>query len=137
MPFHQDISISLSNKVAVDGYTNWTLKKEQYGVQPPLEILENIFTIRIHLDCTTKDNGALKVLPNTHREGVTRNDSLLLDKNNFKYCPVNSGGVMLMKPLLFHASNRTTNNKIRRVIHLEFSNKELAKPLRWLEKELL
>lgn len=41
---------------------------------------------------------------------------------------------MLMKPLTMHASNRTTNLKRRRVIHLEFCNQDLAKPLNWLEK---
>ena len=44
---------------------------------------------------------------------------------------------MLMKPLTLHASGRTTNQKQRRVIHMEFSNKELIEPLCWLERENL
>ncbi len=40
---------------------------------------------------------------------------------------------MLMKPLTLHASNRTTNNQQRRVIHIEFSNQKLPSPLEWLE----
>ena len=40
---------------------------------------------------------------------------------------------MLMKPLTLQASNRTTNGKQRRVIHLEFNEHELTKPLEWLE----
>lgn len=39
-----------------------------------------------------------------------------------------------MKPLLFHASNKTTNNERRRVIHIEFSNKKLPNELEWSEK---
>ena len=42
---------------------------------------------------------------------------------------------MIMKPLLLHASNRTTNNNKRRVIHVEFSNRSLADRLQWSEKE--
>jgi hypothetical protein len=40
-----------------------------------------------------------------------------------------------MKPLLLHASNRTANNKRRRVIHLEFNSHQLTKPLEWSEYE--
>ncbi|WP_371414614.1 hypothetical protein [Flavobacterium sp. 140616W15] len=39
-----------------------------------------------------------------------------------------------MKPLLFHASNKTTNNERRRVIHIEFSNIELPNGLDWSER---
>ena len=49
-------------------------------------------------------------------------------------CNVQAGGVMLMSPLLLHASNRTTNNRKRRVIHLEFSNAELPDELNWSER---
>jgi hypothetical protein len=39
-----------------------------------------------------------------------------------------------MRPLLLHVSNRTTNNKKRRVVHIEFSKTELAQGLDWGEK---
>jgi hypothetical protein len=41
---------------------------------------------------------------------------------------------MIMKPLILHGSNKTTNNKKRRVVHIEFSNRELSKDLEWSEK---
>jgi hypothetical protein len=44
---------------------------------------------------------------------------------------------MIMKPLLFHASNKTTNNERRRVIHIEFSKHELPDGLEWSEKTVL
>ena len=44
---------------------------------------------------------------------------------------------MLMRPLLMHASGRSTNNKRRRVIHIEFSNTELPAVVNWAEKEML
>src|SRR5690606_27292073 len=48
-------------------------------------------------------------------------------------CHVKVGGVMFMKPLLLHASNRTTNGMKRRVIHIEFSKRELPGDLNWSE----
>ena len=132
--YHQDISISVKDKLPIDDYQNWTFKKGQYGVQPPVDILQNCITLRIHLDHTDKFNGALKVIPNSHLEGIQRLDYIKEKKENEVICEVERGGVMLMKPLLFHSSGKTLNNKRRRVIHLEFSNKNLDGGIEWLEK---
>ena len=37
--YHQDLSISVGKKADLENYVNWTFKKGQYGVQPPIEIL--------------------------------------------------------------------------------------------------
>ncbi|WP_255452586.1 phytanoyl-CoA dioxygenase family protein [Aquimarina sp. RZ0] len=64
--YHKDISISVDKKETVESYKNWTLKKGQNGVQPPIKILQDTITIRIHLDDTDENNGALKVIPTSH-----------------------------------------------------------------------
>ncbi|MCK0110511.1 phytanoyl-CoA dioxygenase family protein [Flavobacteriaceae bacterium S0825] len=131
--YHQDLSISVNQKAELVNYSNWTYKKGQYGVQPPIEILEDTITIRIHLDKTDRNNGALKVIPKSHLSGIVRTDSKEWNLENEFICEVERGGVMLMKPLTLHASNRTTNGKKRRVIHLEFNKHNLTEPLVWLE----
>jgi ectoine hydroxylase-related dioxygenase (phytanoyl-CoA dioxygenase family) len=118
--YHQDLTISVDKKT----------------VQPPVEILEDNFTIRIHLDAATEENGALKVIPGSHLKGVVRTDQINLTDAEVKSCNVNAGGIMLMKPLLLHASGRTTNNMQRRVIHLEFSRTILPIELIWSERLL-
>ena len=137
VPYHQDLSVSVNQKVALDGYTNWTSKKGQFGVQPPIEILARTITLRIHFDKTNQFNGALKVISKSHKRGIIRTVSKDWNLDAEHICPVEKGGVMLMKPLTLHASNRTTNNKQRRVIHLEFCDIELPKPLKWLERVAL
>ncbi len=132
--YHQDLSISVNKKTAKKDYINWTYKKGQYGVQPPTKILKDTITIRIHLDDTNKNNGALKVIPKSHLNGIVRVNSKDWCIKNEHLCEVKKGETMLMKPLTIHASNKTTNNKQRRVIHLEFCNQNLEKPLNWLEK---
>jgi len=132
--YHQDLSISVDKKMELENYVNWTFKKEQYGVQPPIEILKDTITIRIHLDKTSKNNGALKVIPKSHLNGITRTDSKDWNIKNEFVCEVEKGGAMLMKPLTLHASNRTTNGKKRRVIHLEFNKHNLTEPMEWLER---
>jgi ectoine hydroxylase-related dioxygenase (phytanoyl-CoA dioxygenase family) len=131
--YHQDLSISVDQKMELENYSNWTFKKGQYGVQPPIEILEDTITIRIHLDKTDKNNGALKVIPKSHLNGIVRAESKGWNLENEFICEVEKGGAMLMKPLTLHASNRTTNGKKRRVIHLEFNKHNLTEPLAWLE----
>lgn len=70
--WHQDLTISVDKKIDLDGFGPWTSKQDQFAVQPPLAFLENIFTVRIHLDDTDEHNGALRVIPGSHRKGIYR-----------------------------------------------------------------
>jgi len=56
--YHQDLTISVNSKSDIEGFGPWTVKQNQFAVQPPLAILENVFTLRIHLDDTDENNGA-------------------------------------------------------------------------------
>jgi hypothetical protein len=57
----QDLTITVDGKGEFPGFSAWTVKQDQFGVQPPVEVLENIFTVRIHLDDRDEGNGALRV----------------------------------------------------------------------------
>ncbi|MEP7374907.1 MAG: phytanoyl-CoA dioxygenase family protein [Chitinophagaceae bacterium] len=131
--YHQDLTISVREKSEVNGFGPWSVKENQYAVQPPLDILENNFTIRIHLDDTTAGNGALRVIPKSHLKGVFRPENIDWTTEAEVACDVLKAGIMIMRPLLLHASSRTTNNQKRRVVHIEFSNKNLPSPLEWSE----
>lgn len=131
--YHQDLTISVNDKTDMTGFGPWTIKQDRYAVQPPLKVLENNFTVRIHLDETTAENGALRVIPKSHLKGIYRPENFDLPKEFEVICNVSAGGIMIMRPLLLHASSRTTNNQARRVIHIEFSNQTLPAPLQWSE----
>lgn len=128
---HRDLTIAVTDKYEVIGYGPWLVKPGQFAVQPPLALLRDNFTIRIHLDDTTAENGALNVVPGSHIDEITANNT---EGSNRVCCNVSRGGVMLMRPMLLHASARTTNGKPRRVVHLEFSRTALPLPLQWAEK---
>jgi ectoine hydroxylase-related dioxygenase (phytanoyl-CoA dioxygenase family) len=132
--YHQDLTISVDKKMELEGFGPWTTKQNQFAVQPPSKILEDNFTIRIHLDSATSENGALRVIPGSHTIGILRSDEIK-QQHLEQTCSVEAGGVMLMKPLLLHASGRTINNRQRRVVHLEFSRTELPQGLNWSEKQ--
>jgi ectoine hydroxylase-related dioxygenase (phytanoyl-CoA dioxygenase family) len=133
--WHQDLTISVDKKTDLSGYGPWTVKQNQFAVQPPLNILQNNFTIRIHLDDTDARNGALKVIPGSHLKQIIRPENIDWATGSEHTCSVKAGGIMIMRPLLMHASNRTTNNKPRKVIHIEFSNANLPEGIKWSEKE--
>jgi ectoine hydroxylase-related dioxygenase (phytanoyl-CoA dioxygenase family) len=133
VPFHQDLNISVTKKHDIEGYNSWTFKNGINGVHTPLDILKSTLKLRLYLDNTTKENGALRVIPKSHNKGIILKNPEDWNVTTEKTCEVNCGDVMLMKPLLIHASNRTISNKPRRVIHLEINTKQLKHPLNWLE----
>ncbi|TWI96725.1 phytanoyl-CoA dioxygenase PhyH [Mucilaginibacter frigoritolerans] len=132
--WHQDLTISVDKKIDLPGYGPCTIKPNQYAVQPPITILEDNFTVRIHLDDTDEGNGALKVIPGSHLKGIYRTESIDWNTEVENVCNVKAGGVMIMRPLLMHASSRTTTNKKRRVVHIEFSRYSLPDGINWAEK---
>ncbi len=131
--WHQDLTISVDKRIQLEGFGPWTVKHNQYAVQPPLDILEHNYTIRIHLDDTNEKNGALKVIPGSHLRGVQRPELLDLQATPEVSCPVKKGGIMIMRPLLLHASSRSTGGSNRRVVHIEFTDRRLPEGLQWSE----
>jgi ectoine hydroxylase-related dioxygenase (phytanoyl-CoA dioxygenase family) len=75
------------------------------------------------------------VVPGSHRKGICRPETIDWTKEREAICPVPEGGIMLMHPLLLHASGRSTSHRKRRVIHLECSNQALPAPLYWSERQ--
>lgn len=132
--WHQDLTISVDRKLPLPSFGPWTVKGDQFAVQPPPNILQSMYTLRIHLDDTDETNGALRVLPGSHRNGIER---YFPDKSRHQIEEmgrVPRGGIMIMRPLLQHASSRSSAGKRRRVIHIEFSREELPVGLNWAER---
>ncbi|MCC2546250.1 phytanoyl-CoA dioxygenase family protein [Hymenobacter sp. BT175] len=135
--WHQDLMINVDRKANLPGFGPWTSKPEGVAVLPPPAVLDDIVTIRLHLDDCDADNGALKVVPGSHRAGVLLAAELPAYTKESVTCAVPAGGAMLMKPLLLHASSRSTSGRSRRVLHLEFSSVELPGGVQWREQQEL
>lgn len=133
--WHQDLMINVDRRAAdLPGFGPWTTKAGWVAVQPPAAVLENTVTIRLHLDDCDATNGALKVVPGSHLGGVVPPETIAARTATATGCAVPAGGAMLMKPLVLHASSRSTSARPRRVIHLEFSDAELPQGLAWRER---
>ena len=131
--WHQDLSIAVEQRHEVRGYAAWTRKAGVQCVQPPVEVMEKILAVRLHLDDCSASNGALKVLPGTHRMKKLAAFDVESNQHSIaeRICEVSVGGAVLMRPLLLHASSPMEVVTSRRVIHLEFANFELPDPLCW------
>jgi hypothetical protein len=134
--WHQDLSIAVADRAAVPGFTGWSVKQGIQHVQPPASVLENMLTVRIHLDDCGEDNGPLRVLRGSHRQGRFTDEQIAQwqQSGNEVTCLVPRGGILLMRPLLLHASSSAKNPRHRRVIHLEYAANPLPAGLRWFEQ---
>ena len=133
--WHQDLTINLIDKKEIPNFRNWRVQSERTIVQPDRAFLESIFTIRIHLDDCTETNGALRIIEASHQLGVVKMKDWIKQKEGVeKICEVQKGGILIMKPLTLHSSRRSENQRNRRIIHLEFTDKELPDGLNWKEK---
>jgi len=133
--WHQDLTIAVRERKDVAGFGPWTMKAGLAHVQPPAEIMAGILAIRLHLDESELDNGPLRVIPGSHKEGRLSADRIgCWEKRTSVICTIPSGGALLMRPLLLHASSACTAPKPRRVIHLEFAAADLPDGLEWQDR---
>lgn len=131
--WHQDLTLALGHQVEVPGFGLWSVKDGIPHVQPPVELLEQMLTVRVHLDEADESNGALRVLPGTQDLGRLTAVRIqeLRGKIDEHLCAVSAGDAVLMRPLLLHASNRSTSVGRRRVLHIEYAGFALPPALKW------
>ena len=99
VPWHQDLTITVRDRIDVEGFGPWTIKDGVQNVQPPQEILSRILAMRIHLDENDADNGPLRVIPGSHHYGRLLAPQIAnCDKNDSVTCFVPRGGALLMRP---------------------------------------
>lgn len=123
--WHQGTALPLRERRDATGWGPWSVREGVICAHAPAAALEQVLAIRIHLDNSTTENGPLRVLPGTHKSGVLSDDAIheLSLKVHEIVCEVPSGGILLMKPLLVHASSKVLQSKRRRVLHLEYSSR--------------
>ena len=93
------------------------------------------FIIRIHLEDMLNEHGAMSVIPGSHKKTLDVEQINLITKNSVEYiAEVYSGGIQILSPLLINCNPPSRNQKLRRIIQLEFSSLTLPNPLNWKEE---
>lgn len=131
--WHQDRTVAVSGQFSATGWGQWTKKAGVWHVQPPLEVLEDMLTIRIHLDDTERSNGCLRIIPASHRLGLIATRQLTLRTRNAQVveCEVKAGDAVLMRPHILHASCKSVTLLPRRILHFEYSSYKLPQGICW------
>ena len=136
VPWHQDLAIAVAERIDTPGFGPWSVKHGIVHVQPPEHILASMTTVRLHLDDCAADNGALRIIPGSHRRGelATEEISAWTNRQEPVVCDLSKGGALLMRPLLLHSSSRARTPMHRRVLHIEYATEELPNGLKWFER---
>jgi ectoine hydroxylase-related dioxygenase (phytanoyl-CoA dioxygenase family) len=136
VPWHQDLTIAVQERRELPGYGPWSVKDGVPHVQPPAPFLESMLTIRLHLDDCGEANGALRVIPGSHRRGKLSSSEITEARaqQSEVLCSMRAGDALLMRPLLLHASSEAREASHRRVVHLEYATLPLPDGLAWAER---
>jgi ectoine hydroxylase-related dioxygenase (phytanoyl-CoA dioxygenase family) len=128
--WHQDTALPLERRREVEGWGPWSTKEGVEYAQAPASALERIVALRVHLDDSTPENGPLRVIPGSHTLGVL-SDAAIRDlgaRQRPHECIVARGGILVMRPLLVHASSKSAVPAPRRVLHIEYASTFCLEP---------
>ena len=122
--WHQDTALPLEARVDTPGWGPWSLKAGANYAHAPAEALGRIVAVRVSLDDSRPDNGPLRVLPDTHTVGVLTDPAIAEAASLVEPvdCCVDAGGVVVMRPLIVHASSKASADRPRRVLHIEYAD---------------
>lgn len=124
--WHQDLTIAVQERREVEGFGPWTEKEGVPHVQPPVDVLERMVAVRLHLDDCSERNGPVRVIPGSHRSGRLTSAEVAIQRKKVPevVCTVPRGGVLAFHSLLLHASSPALEPVHRRVVHVEYVGAE-------------
>ncbi len=121
--WHQDLSIPVASREQHNDWPGLSCKQGQWFAQAPASYLARCLALRLHLDRCGQHDGALRVLPGTHRHG--RLSAAQIESWQQRVAPVScyaeAGEILLMRPTLLHASSKCQSDSRRRVLHFLFA----------------
>ena len=108
---HRDRSFPVKRRTSEADWAGWSWKEGKLFARPPRKIVESLLAVRVHLDETNEQTGALQVVPESHRDDGKVGPRVV--------CSVSKGGLLVMHPSLLHASSKLASGQ-RRVLHYVF-----------------
>lgn len=131
--WHQDRTVTLNRRLKMPGWGSWTEKEGVHHVQPPSAVLEQMLTIRIHVDDADEEGGCLRVIPGSDKLGILTQDEIdrAVRTSTPQACVAAAGDALIMRPLILHSSRKSRRHAHRRVVHLEYSSYDLPAGISW------
>ncbi|MEM9839222.1 MAG: phytanoyl-CoA dioxygenase family protein [Pseudomonadota bacterium] len=134
VPWHQDRVIAVGGHKNVRGYKSWVQKPDFWHCEPPLEVMDGMIFVRIHLDANTEENGALDIAVGSHRFGRVAADeaSDVANQCEREVCIAQPGDVLIVHALTLHRSTSAERPSPRCVLRVDYANRSLlADELDW------
>jgi len=108
VPWHQDRVIAVAERRDVPGFSGWSDRGGYWHCTPPLEVLEDMLFVRVHLDPSEAQSGGMEIARGSHRMGEIRAgrvDAALAS------CPIEGtaaapGDILVLHMLTLHRSRR-------------------------------
>ncbi len=133
VPWHQDRVIAVAEKHDVSGFGNWSRKAGGWHCEPPVNILEEMLFVRIHLDEQDEANGAMEIALGSHKAGVlsAREIKDKIGDYHTEICSAARGDVLVLKMLLLHRSRPSSSRSPRRTLRVDYAADDLPLPMEW------
>ena len=134
LAWHQDRAIAVRERIEVEGFGPWSTKDGILHVAPPISLLADMITLRLHLDDCGDDNAPLKVALGSHQLGqVAAGEAAdLASRHRELVCCAAAGDVWVYSTLILHASDRAERPGRRRVLQVDYAARDLPGGLEWL-----
>lgn len=131
--WHQDRTIPVRERHETPGFGPWSTKDGLLHVAPPISVLEGMVTLRIHLDPVDADNAPLVVAAGSHRFGyVPASEAADRAAECFNLiCEAEVGDVWAYSTPILHMSARSSGDRRRRVLQIDYASCPLPEPLEW------
>lgn len=134
LAWHQDRVIAVRERIDVEGFGPWSRKHGALHVSPPFEVLSAMRTLRVHLDPVPATNAPLLIAPGSHRFGriAEREVPGVVAECRVVTCLADAGDVWVYATPILHASERAVHPAHRRVLQVDYADRDLPGGLRWL-----
>jgi len=132
--WHQDRTIVVRGRADVPGFGPWTMKSGLLHVAPPIDLLERMVTIRVHLDPVPMTNAPLLVAPGSHRLGRVPEAEIgqAVARLGSRACLADAGDIWAYATPILHASDAAIDPMRRRVLQVDYAAEDLPGGLEWL-----
>lgn len=131
--WHQDRTITVTDRIEVEGFGPWSTKGGMLHVAPPASVIERMATLRVHLDPCGPDNAPLRVALGSHRLGMVPagEAAAVAARHETFECHAEPGDVWAYVTTILHASDRARSPSHRRVLQVDYASEPLPGGLQW------
>ena len=141
VPWHQDRIISVQERVETQGFSNWSSKEGHWHCEPPIDLLNKMLFVRVHLDQNSAENGAMEIALGSHTQGKVASGAAsdVAGKYATEVAAAEPGDVLVLSMLTLHrsrpanslANSLATCPPARRVLRVDYAPFELPGRLQW------